>query len=587
MSAATVLECKKLCLYRCLTAVALSIMMQFFLLTVFLLFVNFHIFHLLNWITETFSLMFSFYTWLSIMPLISAVIIYGILLGKSHLAVKQYYATRFKWLLGTVVRKSLFLMIHIAVGFLTAWLYARYLHVDYRSLVYQCYGMDCINSYYLFLVGSGISAGCYYFFKENLRHEPEVEYPIIQENKLVKLRSLLYSTLYKSLMKSFVPSICYAFAFWIFGDIINARFARFFDLEVDTSLSSFFSVLTNLRILFYSWILQSQILSNMNLMQKFFSILLAEEMQFFIEKNPVVTEGQKEVTLVEALTMSQVPIVQTLAALDLFNMAGTSAANRRKEIYALSLPGGHPYNWNQLSSQCLAIINAFIEDLTTSVKNISTMKSTPLFCQTDKPTATEAAEKILLRQYNATYGIRRMVSDPPTTNIGSSTTSSGGVASNTPTAVQRINEQFEHISKQIEQALNTAFHTIPGVFYMFGEPDGARTAFLLSNSQIIVWLTQGLAGICAESLVEDKYGVVQVALPQIIRTLLKLKGELDKLNNVNLNGKKLDRNLITLKNSVRRSLYKIVSVFGDYLRDLFDDPMEIRSLQCFVSYQEV
>lgn len=128
----TVLECKKLCLYRCLTAVALSIFMQFLLLTVFLLFVNFHVFHLLNWITETFSLMFCLYTWLSIMPLISAVIIYGILLGKSHLAVKHYYATRFKWLLGTVVRKGLFLGIHIAVGFLTAWLYARYLHVDYR-----------------------------------------------------------------------------------------------------------------------------------------------------------------------------------------------------------------------------------------------------------------------------------------------------------------------------------------------------------------------------------------------------------------------------------------------------------------------
>uniref|UniRef100_A0A1I8Q0Z8 Nucleoporin Ndc1 n=1 Tax=Stomoxys calcitrans TaxID=35570 RepID=A0A1I8Q0Z8_STOCA len=586
MSTTTILESKKLCLYRCLSAVALSIMMQFFLLTVFLLFVNFHVFHLLNWITETFSLVFSFYTWLSIMPLISAVIIYGILLGKSHLAVKEYYATRFKWLLGTVVRKSLFLMIHIAVGFLTAWLYARYLHLDYRSLVYQCYGMDCINPYYLFLVGAGISAGCYHFFKENLRQEPEVEYPIIQENKLVKLRSLLYSTLYKSLMKSFVPSMCYALGFWIFGDIVNRRLARFFDLEVDTGLSSLFSVITNVRLLFYSWILSSQILSNMNLMQKFFSILLGEEMHFVIEKNPVAKEGENEVTLVEALTMNQVPVIQNLAALDLFSMTGSMASGRRQQIYALSIPGGHPYNWNQLSSQCLSIINAFIDDLTTSVKNISTMKSTPLFCDIDKPTATEAAEKILLRQYNETYGIRRMVSEAPTSTIGPMSTNSG-MTPKVPSVVQSINEQFEHISRQFEQALNTAFRTIPGVFYMFGEPDGAKTAFLLSNSQMIVWLTQGLAGICADSLSEDKYGVVQVALPQIIRALMKLKGELDKLNNVNLNGKKLDRNLITLKNSVRRSLYKIISVFGDYLRDLFDDPMEIRRLQCFMSYQEV
>lgn len=213
------------------------------------------------------------------------------------------------------------------------------------------------------------------------------------------------------------------------------------------------------------------------------------------------------------------------------------------------------------------------------------MKSSPLFSDTDKPTATEAAEKILLRQYNETYGIRRMVADSPTTNIDSSVPPN--ISPKSSNAVKRINAQFEHMSKQLEQALNTAFRTIPGLFYMFGESDGAKTAFLLSNSQMIVWLTQGLAGICAASIVEDKYGVVQVVLPQIIRALLKLKGELDKLNNVNLNGKKLDRNLITLKNAVKRSLYKITSVFGDYLRDLFDDPLEIRTLHCFTNYQDI
>lgn len=213
------------------------------------------------------------------------------------------------------------------------------------------------------------------------------------------------------------------------------------------------------------------------------------------------------------------------------------------------------------------------------------MKSSPLFCHTDKPTATEAAEKILLRQYNENYGIRRMVAESPTTDINSTTPSN--ISPKTTNAVQRINAQFEHMSKQLEQALNTAFRTIPGLFYMFGEFEGAKTAFLLSNSQMIVWLIEGLAGICAASIVEDKYGVLQVALPQIIRALLKLKGELDKLNNVNLNGIKLDRNLITLKNAVKRSLYKITSVFGDYLRDIFDDPLEIRTLHCFTNYQDI
>ena len=208
-----------------------------------------------------------------------------------------------------------------------------------------------------------------------------------------------------------------------------------------------------------------------------------------------------------------------------------------------------------------------------------------MFSQIDKPTATEAAEKILLRQYNSINGIRRMTQDTPTANINA--TLCTNAAPNMSTAVQRINAQFEQMSKQVEQTLQTAFRTIPGLFYTFGEPDGAKTAFLLSNSQMIVWLTQGLAGICAVSLTEDKFGVVQVSLPQIIRALLKLKGELDKLNNVNLNGKKLDRNLVTLKNAVKRSLYKITSVFGSYLPDLFDDPMEIRTLHCITNFQDI
>lgn len=232
----------------------------------------------------------------------------------------------------------------------------------------------------------------------------------------------------------------------------------------------------------------------------------------------------------------------------------------------------------------MSLINAFIEELTASVQNISTIKASPLFSQIEKPTATEAAEKILLRQYNALNGIRQLTQDAPTIDVDASL--STRTAPNISTAVQRINAQFDQMSKQVEQMLQRAFRTIPGLFYMFGESDGAKTAFLLSNSQMIVWLIQGLASICAVSLTEDKFGVVQVSLPQIIRALLKLKGELDKLNNVNLNGKKLDRNLITLKNAVKRSLYKITSVFGNYLSDLFDDPIELRTLHCITNYQD-
>ncbi|XP_055907094.1 nucleoporin Ndc1 [Eupeodes corollae] len=580
MSSAVTLECKKLCMFRCLYAVGLSIAMQYFLLTVFLLLVNFHILHPVNWITTTFGLIFSFYTWLSIMPLISSVIVFGILLGKSFLSVKKYYATRFRWFIGTVLRKFAFLGIHLMVGFLTAWLYARFLHEDYRTLLMPYFDRSFVNSRYTLLVFTGVSAGFYFFAKENLKHESEIEFPIIQENKLIKIRSIVYSTLYNSLLKSLGPTFGFAFLYWIVGPSLNRTLANFFTCEVDETFNSLFSILTNVRLLFYSWILCSQILSNMELMRQFFSFLLAEEMHFVIEKNPVVAASRTEVTLVEALALREVPVVQQLACLDLYNLASGKAANRRQEVFALSIPGGHPYNWNQISGQCLSLINEFTEKLASSVKRISTMKNAPQFAQL-KPSASETAERILLRQYNETYGIRRMNQDP--------------VEPPQPRCVpvdqstnpcDRVTEMLENFQKTIEEAATTALYAFPGVFYLFGEQDGAKTAFVLSNSQAIVWLTEGLAGICASSLHEDKYGVVQNELSKIIKSLLKLKLELDKLNNVNLNGKKLDRNLITLKNAIKRSLYRICTVFGDYMKDLVDEQEDLRHLHCFLSYQE-
>lgn len=188
-------------------------------------------------------------------------------------------------------------------------------------------------------MGAGISAAGYHFFKENFYQEPKVEYPILQEKKLVKIRSLLYFTLYNSLLKSFGPTLCYALAYCLFSGFVNIRLCRVFRTEMEESYTSFFAIITNLRLLFYAWILFAQILSNMHLMQNFFSIFLSEEIEFAIEKNPLKKEDEKEVTLVEALGMDQVPVIQNLAALNLYTIASSHLPARRQEIFSLTVPG--------------------------------------------------------------------------------------------------------------------------------------------------------------------------------------------------------------------------------------------------------
>lgn len=197
-----------------------------------------------------------------------------------------------------------------------------------------------MNSRYLFLICVGFFAACLHFTRENLRTDPELEFPIIQESMLIRIRSLVYRTLYNSLLKSFTPTICFALAYWLIGGIINRYFAGVFAVDVDQSTLSFISIAANVRLLFYAWILAAQILSNMHLMHHFYTIHLSEEVAFIIERKPVLCgTGIEEITLVDALNTSLVPVVQNLGARDLYNLSNNKMDVRRKEIFALSVPG--------------------------------------------------------------------------------------------------------------------------------------------------------------------------------------------------------------------------------------------------------
>lgn len=132
MSSTAITTCKLILFGRCLRAVTLSVVVQYLLLTVFLLFVNFELLHPLDWLTGTLGLVCSWYTWFASILLIAAVVLYGVTLCQQHLAERRYCATRYRWLIQNGLRKLLFLGAHLFLGYITAWLYSGYLHTDYR-----------------------------------------------------------------------------------------------------------------------------------------------------------------------------------------------------------------------------------------------------------------------------------------------------------------------------------------------------------------------------------------------------------------------------------------------------------------------
>ncbi|KAH8330380.1 hypothetical protein KR067_002027 [Drosophila pandora] len=569
--------CKLLLLGRCLRAVLLSAGIQFQLLLVFLLLVNFQLLSPLDWVSGTVGLICSWYTWFASIPLLAAVVVYGVSLCQQHLVERPYCPTRYRWILHYGPRKLFFLGAHLLVGFLTAWLYTGYLQTDYRHLSYKCYGEDCISGYHVYMLGMGLTAGCYYFVSVHKRQEVSIKFPIVEQTLGEKLRELLYATLARSLVRSILPTLSYTMVFWILGRLVCQRLCHILDVNMDERMDGFFGVVSNVKLLFYGWLLTAQILSNMHLMRSFYGILLCEDLPLVITKQKAAFASDQEITLVSCLGLFNVYVVQCLAANYFYKLAMRKDSKQRAEIFQLTEPGNRPANWRALCDQCLVILNSFTDDLVESMQKISVLKGAqnlPLPQTIDSTSTSIMAERLLLRQYNQLHGIRQIASPPR--NVAMDLPADG---------IRHMPNWCERVSTQLEEALHRLVNRVPGILYLFSEPEGSKTNFLLVNSQPLVYVTQALAQICAASLNEDRYGVVQNDLPAIVKAINKLRGELDKLNSVMGNLRAPSSEFNVLRSAVRRSLYTICNAFCDYLGDLLPPGEELHQLQAFIQQE--
>lgn len=603
------LKCKRICVLRCLYAICWNVILQYVLLAVFLLFINFNIFHPIQWILNTSSSLLSFYTFIRIIPLITGISFYGIVMGKMYLAETIYYPTKFMELYKTCIKQLLFYTSHTFFGFITVWFYIKFLHTDYNYLLYRCgeNGTNtCINEKYMFLITNGLFTGFYLLLIDNHKTERNtLLFPIIQQNKYLEMRSQLYDALKNSLFQSIFPTFIFVIGYALLGNLYHFKFAKFIGCHFIEQTTYIYDI----KLILSNWIITSIIISNMHLILDLFSIFLTEYKKFPIECITATTNGvetHSEISLIDALQVTSVPIIKELACLDLYTIATKYNDVRRKDIFALSIPGGHPYNWNALNEQILKLINVYKVELSQSMEhliipidnNFSSRNDTGIkvsHLQLPQPTtATELAEKLRFRQFNESFGIRNLSVQQNVSYINASS-SSFDLQHRQQHQQKHQNQQYDPC-KRFDNSLDlikekyiafkiAVLHT-PGISYLFNESKLNKVAFVLSKSQHIIWLTQGLATLVVHSINEDKYGVVQNDLNNIIKTLLELKKVLDKINTINLDGRKLPRNCIALKNAVRNSLYKIATVFSDYLTDLNLDVNDLYSIQNFVNYKE-
>lgn len=561
------------------------------------------------------------------MPLITCVIINGIYLGISYLNRRPTHRARFVTFFKQIVPKSLLLGLHCHIGLLTIWLYSRFLEADYRRLraereecVENGWNAEnvCLNEKYWLISLYGVAVAIVYCWQNEPNLE-SCEFPIIHQGKYLRVRSHIFALIRSSLVRTFVP-VAISFAVYNFIGSYSLTWVLskliYFDFALNGGVRIY-----DVKLFLTVWILSAQILSNMHLMAFLFQVFLTEPRVFPIESNSIMQQAAPEVTLVQALGNSNVPIIRQLAALDLYILSEFhDEYNRRKQIYALSVPGGHPNNWNALSAQCLSLINAYNAELTQltaemkktlpsikynnnqmySQKNFmkpSSLLSTPVtqLRSSTPTTASELADRIRVRQYNEGCGIRNMLSPPPATLGENDQLLSPIKPVVDPCA--RFNQAVDALNQRA-QTFKQAVLQIPGVNYLFGQSDIARLHKLLSisKSEEMSWIVQGLTSIVVHSLREDRYGVVQINLTEIISTILQLRETVNKIpsfgvlgstaTSFNRSNNSRHNGITVIRNAVKRSLYHISITFEDYLPDLISDPSDLRVLQNYVEFME-
>lgn len=547
--------CRRICNLRFVEAMLYSAALQLLLLAIFLVLIKFSIFRPFGWLTETLSVLLSFRTILWFVPLLAVVLLYGMCLGNQYLHKSHYYPTRALWIYHTSLRNCTFFTVHVIFGIVTAWLHASYSSVS-LSDVNCMQNRSCVRETTLMSTLYGIYVSSYYFF---VRGPIDTDFFIIQQNVYIKTRTSLVSLLGKSGIQSIGPLFTYLLVYVILRGSIKFYIAA--TLNVDFHDASIF----NLTQIFLLWIMSAHLLCNMMSITALFKICIEKYTTFPIADNQIQTDGTT-VVLNDALA-SEINSIRKLASYDLFSLANSSDATRRLQIFALSMPGGHPYNWTTLSATCLQQMDSYYELLSKSIEQVVCDNKANINNRLGRPATinVSVADKLRYRQYNQNYGIRNM-------------SMNGNYSTENPTTDQ-INDIIGKMKARYGD-LKTCIMNLPGIYYLFGEKFSSKIDFHLRDTESISWICQGLSSLAAQSLKEDKYGVVHNSLMKIMSSLLKLKKVSDKIYDTRLDAKSSQLKCVQLRNTFGRCLFQLCSTFEEYLTELITDPSE---LQQFVS----
>jgi len=435
-------------------------------------------------------------------------------------------------LLATTSSKLMSLLTHTLICGLMTWCYVKLHSGPFSNLTKLCQEDGeslCLNENHMFLVLSGVLTGPvlwsrYHFCNANL-----ISFPAIIQSKSSHLRLRLPGLVWSSSTQSLLLLRWYYVAYFLIGQLLLQPVTGLLGLPVPGLLTISLPSYLNLMLFLECWAV--------TFLLHLTSATLTTTMALYLTE-PLHLELP---SLLDALNTDQ-SLLHHLSLSSWSRLAATNSPSRAA-VFTLSQPGGHPSNWNTVSSLCLKQIDAM-------TKKLSDLTS-------PKPAAAPAPSKEVAD--TAAPGMRRLAPD-----MGlAPAKETKGVSLVTP-PTQILKEATDHAWKEMKKK--------PLLSVFFSSPPDSSLLLALSHSQPVIWSVEILSHLVSASLTEDKYGVVQKQLPVILTSFLNLETSLDRTRTPSLTSLRRTSSQFPelqlrreLRAAVKSAIYRIVVTFGEYI----------------------
>ncbi|XP_064625220.1 nucleoporin NDC1-like [Lineus longissimus] len=534
--------------------------------------------HPISWIQGTFRTIFTLSNWMYILliGLINSIVA---IISWKHFTVAPVVRTTRLDLILSVVQPDRLLHAagHAVAGGTLTWCYANLIGGRYANLIASCSEnqtsneeYECLNEHHIFTVFHGAFVGLVYSVQFFLQQNNYMTFPVIQQPKSFQVQNKRLPLLRKSASTIFQQVKYYYLLFWLFGGIPKHWMLHTLGLGTSpgpavNSLRGFLDagllwhVLVTGFVIHATWSFSSML----------YKIYNTEPVVFPVE---TAFENHDTMCLHEALACFRQPLLKYLGYLDLFLLSKYSD-KRRKQIFRLSQPGGHPHNWNYIVTECVSSINALTNSIT--VYNNTSLTTGPIKHLSGDKTPMRPTET----NNNPLNG------DFHHRHPESLTAANGGIITNPPPAKQvPMQEKF----------LNELKKKPVIAFFLQDIPDmSSRRLFVDCQKQI--WALEALSEMVAASYNEDTFGVVQTWLPEVISSLLSLQEGVDKhfklaTNMVRRPPKGTETSDVALryalKTTLKTAIYRITDRFADHLEHFKLSVEHLRRLRMFLDHKE-